>query len=421
MEELIVGLITTAAIIFGTRFFFRGGAAVVKSSVRTAQGHGTFTENVESEWQGLGKLEIRQVPFHIGDNGEGPLAIGIELKGLIPITVPTNIGFSISAIDATGYDEASDKGSDPVLCVLEDMQEAETTAFQYRQAGPRVEPEHGWPHWTRVGSVVPEILIPAYSGRRDLMLVCRILDMDNLPVVHRGFCRSEQAGVIAEPYLRYTLDFKGKGYFEAAEDRDESRKLAIRLAMAIAMDDGELHDKEGYAIKHWVKRTLATYSEERQEYLKGVYNAAIRAGHAAASEGRVLIGDLTGQLKELADPAMKYEAVELCLDVMKADGSASAGEMRAIRNIAKSLELDYDEFERLKDRSILGIDTDQDSDTDALLGIQSDWTPEQTKKHLARLYAKWNSRVTSLPEGPDRETAQHMLDTIAAARTKYDN
>ena len=179
------------------------------------------SKSTHAESPHIGELEIRQVPFHVGDNGEGPLAIGIELKGLIPVTVPTNILFSISAIDATGYDEASSRGSDPVLCVLEDLQEKESTAFQYRQTGPKVEPGHGWVHWTRVGSVVPDMLIPAYSGRRDLMFVCRILDIDNEPTINRGFCLSEQVGVIAEPYLRYTLDFQGKGYFEAAEDRDE--------------------------------------------------------------------------------------------------------------------------------------------------------------------------------------------------------
>jgi hypothetical protein len=56
---------------------------------------------------------------------------------------------------------------------------------------------------------------------------------------------------------------------------------------------------------------------------------------------------------------------------------------------------------------------------EGILGIDPDWTKEQTLAHLRTEFAKWNGRIQSLEDEDEKNKAQSMLDAIAAARKKY--
>ena len=56
---------------------------------------------------------------------------------------------------------------------------------------------------------------------------------------------------------------------------------------------------------------------------------------------------------------------------------------------------------------------------EALLDIDSDWDNEQINRHLRTLFQRWNGRLNSLDEGPEREQAQHMIDLIGKCQKKY--
>ena len=106
---------------------------------------------------------------------------------------------------------------------------------------------------------------------------------------------------------------------------------------------------------------------------------------------------------------------------MAADGVADAEEMKVIRKVAEALELDFDEIEKIRDQKIIDLDTSvsQQASVEDLLGIEADWETERIKKHLRMEFQKWNNRLNTLSEGRERENAQWMLDSIAAARKKY--
>ena len=54
-----------------------------------------------------------------------------------------------------------------------------------------------------------------------------------------------------------------------------------------------------------------------------------------------------------------------------------------------------------------------------LLSIDLEWSHEQIREYLRREFAKWNARLNTMAEGPDRDHAQYMLDKIGEARIKY--
>lgn len=368
--------------------------------------------------QTLGPLEIRKVPFRFGEDESVLEGVGIELRGLIPVSSPTDMAFVTSVIDVTNYIPETDQLAEPVLSMVDRFQEAYTTAFQCWQDAGQIEPQQGYVDWVRVGAVFPGLLQPSCGGHRKLYFVCRLVDSDHIPTINSGFCQAGQRGIIAEQHVEYDLDYSGKGYKEAVADRDESRTHAISLAMLVAMSDGTLHDSEGHVIKHWVERTLASFDGEQREALKELYNNALRHSYAKATAGTLVLTEVIERMNEIAEEPQKYQAIALCYDVMSADGAMNDAEMHTIRDIAQALDLDPEELEALKDKALVQMNFKDDgqADADTLLGLDATWSNEQKRRHLAKLFAKWNDRLNAFSDRRRRDNAQRMLKLIAKAR-----
>ena len=106
---------------------------------------------------------------------------------------------------------------------------------------------------------------------------------------------------------------------------------------------------------------------------------------------------------------------------MAADGVADPEEMSVIRNVARSLDLDMDEIEKMREGVTLNLSSNLSSggDLESFVGIEDGWSDQQKKKHLRSEFQKWSNRLNTLPEGEERESAQAMLDNIASLRKKY--
>ena len=119
--------------------------------------------------------------------------------------------------------------------------------------------------------------------------------------------------------------------------------------------------------------------------------------------------------------ADKFGLVELCLDVMAADGEADKEELKQISQIAKMIGVDYEEIKKMKDKRLIKLDPNATSNAspEETLGIDPEWDKQKINAHILNEYSKWNGRLNSLPEGTERENAQKMLDLLAEARKKY--
>jgi tellurite resistance protein len=250
-----------------------------------------------------------------------------------------------------------------------------------------------------------------------------MVDADNPPPINLGYSDSKHPGYITSFEYSFEENFTEKGYQEEAEHRVEARSLIIKLGVQVAMADGDFADEEGAIIKEWIEKSLTTYnSDNRKKELKKTYNKAFKDGFAEAKKGTLSISEITEQLNDIASKSQKYEALELCFDVMAADGVADEDELTTIKNISEALNLDYDEIQNMKDLRMITLSTTVDAATnaEAILGIEPDWPNEKIQKHLRKEFTKWNGRINALHEGEERENAQRMLDLIAEARKKYD-
>jgi len=391
------------------------GAKTVKAAGKAVMGNGSFSENLDLQFNGMGSIEVRLKNSHLHEDGTGPEVKEIEVKGLFPVENKINVGFITSVFDIV------DGELEPVLSVLDKFQEDNSVVYQHSSNIGEVEPGLGFIKWVRIGVVIPDILEPAYSGTRQLKVIVRMVDLNNIPSINKGYGKRGEAGLLWSSSLEFNHFFSEKGYLEAVEHRDEATGLSLKIGMAVAMADGSLDDEEGVILKQWIVKSIAPFSEERKEYLKSLYNGILKESYEEALSGQLQLSQLTSRLNEIGEKSSKYETLELCFDVMTADGVADDSEMKIIRSVAEALDLNMDEVDALRDKAIMVLDSSISDQTsvEVILGIDSSWSNEQTNKFLRVEFQKWNNRLNTLSEGIEKENAQKMLNLIADARKKY--
>lgn len=409
--EVIVGIILL--LFAGTiiRVIFR----TLGAAGRTAMGKGSLSENLELSFKGMGALEARLTDGRLSDDPDSPLVKQIEVKGVFPVANALgSVAFVISVFDNTGDELA------PVISILDEFQEPGNVVFQHVSEMPPISPNQGFVGWERISAVFPDLLQPPFGGKRDLLVVVRLIDLASPPSIQHGFADSSE-GILWQSNLPFTYEFAEKGYREASEHREEAQALSVKVAIAVAMADGAFDDREGEVIAEWIRRAIEPFDSEKREELKSVYNDAMREAYADAKDNSLSLSALTERLNEIGEAKVKYDAVELCYEVMAADGEADPEEMRTIRKIGEALDLDLAELEAMRDQKIVGLESHISSggNVEELLGIESDWSDDKINSHLRSEFQKWNNRLNALPEGPERENAQTMLDMISRARQKY--
>ena len=413
--EAIFGIIIVGVGWFLFVKILSAGTRTVGAAAKAAVGKGSFSDNMELAFKGMGPMEVRFADARFGDDGNGPSFKSIEVKGLFPVITTRHVAFITSVFDKTDGKLA------PVLGAIEIFQEPESIIYQHSSEVGRVSPDQGYISWTRVGAVVPDLLTPPYSGRRKFVALLRLVDLDNMPSIVFGEHGADDPGLLWIEALEFEHTVEEKGYQEAAEHRDHARSLSVQIGMAVAMADGSLDDTEGTVLKEWIIKMISPFSDKKRDGLKELYNVAMSHAYDKSLNGDLSLSALTEELNEISEKSTRYETIELCFDVMAADGIADAEELKVIRKVAEALNLDFDEIENMRDQKILGLDTSVSNQATAedMLGIESDWEVDRIKKHLRVEFQKWNNRLNTVEEGEERDNAQRMLDMIADARKKY--
>lgn len=337
----------------------------------------------------------------------------IMFRGLLPNDQEMELGYIVSAFDSTGEE------LEVVISLLEQSQEPDTIAFQVVGDMGCIGGGLSITDWVQMGAIAPEFIQTPRSGTREITLVVRIYDMRNPPSIHVGFGGSDESLWMGTVKFEYT--FTEKGYQEEAEHREEAESISLKIGMAVAMADGVLDDEEGEVLKAWILKSVSPYSDEKQAYLKKLYNSSMREAFAAAQAGTLALTPLVERLAEIGDKKSKYDAVELGMDIMVADGVADPEEMIVIRRVAEALDLDMGEIEKMREHVTLDLvaHVSGEAGLESLVGLEKSWSDEQKRKHLRTEFQKWSNRLNSLQEGGDRDSAQAMLENIAMLRKKY--
>ena len=315
MEALIVIIV----IFFGAKILkaiFAGGKAVATG------------KSYKESYRGIDDFSARlQTSYTKTDSGEKFEVRKVEIKGLLPLNSPANLTAIVSLMDVT-----EEEDQHPVISYIDSLQEPNTTCFLQQQPMGDFEPGVGFTDWVQIGAIIPNFIQPPHSGSRTLEARMFLVNSNTIPDFIAGMAPGiRDADIIALEMFKFDYDFEEKGYLDSSEDQKKARIITVKIAMAVAMSDGSLDETEGLAIKEWIKRNISSFSDERQKDLKALYNKAMKDSFALAKKGNLSLGKLTKELNELDEVKIKYDAINLCFEVMAADGKAESSEMDMIK------------------------------------------------------------------------------------------
>ncbi|SVE01683.1 uncharacterized protein METZ01_LOCUS454537, partial [marine metagenome] len=185
--------------------------------------------------------------------------------------------------------------------------------------------------------------------------------------IYKIFTRKEKSPSQPKPRPRPQPKSQPQPKPKRHNKHKDPQTLIIYVAMAVAMADKKLDDKEGKTIQNWIKQNL--YREGHSQKSKNLYNNALRDSYSLAESGNLVLSDVCKRLNRYGNTAQKYDAVELAYKVMAADGILHENEAIVINTTAKALGITSTELEEIRDREIIKFETTvDDTDIDKFLG-----------------------------------------------------
>jgi len=384
---------------------FGVGAKAVGAGAKTLMEGGSFADHYSNKLQ----FKVEKLPK---DEDSMYETFGVFSKGNPDVALdhPAMLIFKL-------FDKTT---SLPIVSTFEMTSEESSRVFEHAVSIGNMQDKY-WPDWARVSALIPESLIGPHKGTRTLQLQCFLWYEHLKPEFERGYLPEDTTGGINVFTHEFNFHLTNPGYLEVDDERLEVQVASIKLAISIAMADGTLDKSEGTEIKNWVKGIVDSAGESQRDEIKETLNNALEEAYNEVKSSPIDIEQVCADIKDIGSAADKFDLIELCLDVMAADGEADKEELKQIEQISKLVGIDYDEISKMKDQRLIKLDPTSSSNSglEEKLDIDPEWDNEKINKHILSLYGKWNGRLNSLSEGIERENAQKMLDLIAEARKKY--
>tara|TARA_B100000767_G_scaffold40868_1_gene34569 strand:- start:1835 stop:3058 length:1224 start_codon:yes stop_codon:yes gene_type:complete len=403
--------IFTIILIYGAYYLFFAvlgtGAKAVGAASKTVFEGGSFADNFSNKLQ----FKVEKLPREDKDSVD---VFGIFLKGNPGVTSSSPVVLIFKLFDK--------ETSLPILSTFEMSSEPDSRVFEHRVNLGDMNNKY-WPDWSQVSGLIPDTLIGPHKGTRNLQLRCFIWDLNYQPVFVNGFVPegSNYSGAIGIEEYDFSFNCLNPGYMETDNERLTIQKAAVKLAISIAMADGSIDQSEGNEIKKWIKGIVDSSIPSQVENIKADLNQALEDGFKEIKNDSINLKKICNEIKDIGSKVDKFDLIELCLDVMAADGEADKEELKQIEQISNFIGIDYKEISEMKDQRLIKLDPASSSlsGLEEKLDINPEWDKERINKHILSLYGKWNGRLNALPEGNARDNAQQMLDLIAEARRKY--
>jgi len=366
-------------------------------------------------------VTLDELEFRIIDQKLESLDVKIvQARGLIPVRYSDNIKAVCSIADRTEHKNSSeelnfkDGNTLPVLCSYESYS-SPSGVFNFEQDIGFINDNNGWTDWVQLLVIPLQLLIPANRGERKFEVV----------VFLNGREDTTHYASLLNPtnsnQLRFNYFHASRGFNDINKEVNETNDLTVKIAVAIAMSEGTLDDKEGNTIKNWIINTIEIYNEKTKQELKEKFNKSFKESYKQAKDGKLNLGKNIRRFEEIADENAKYKCLDLCYAVMAADGVAAPEELEMIEQISSSLKLNTEELSKIRDSNLAQLNTKKmDSDNlEVLLNIDTKQSKSEIKKHLNKEFQKWNSRINTITNEMEKKKAQEMIDLISTARKKY--
>jgi tellurite resistance protein len=299
-----------------------------------------------------------------------------------------------------------------VLAAIDQLQEELTTVFQFAPT-PAAPPGSAFVDGGEFLTVPLDLLIPPRGGERTLLV--KLSCCASTPRANFTVAEHVNGGrILGTATTSIRVQYWESGYEDPADSRKKAVDCAIQLAMVMAAADGELDRREGNVVRSWLKKMHGLDGDEDE---KGRLNGLVRSSGKKALAGELKARHVLGELKKHTTDAFSLEVVDLCAEILAADGRASSTEMTLVDEIIDGLGLDRKSTRSLIDKRIMrnDIELDHGSNPYSMLSVQEGMDPAEIKKRLLNEFKRWNARTTH--KDPNiRERAIEMLALIGKAR-----
>ncbi len=257
--------------------------------------------------------------------------------------------------------------------------------------------------WTAVAQLDVTPMIFPRKGKRNLHFNISILSRENGEELACATCT-------------FSYENASFGYIDLQENIQRTKTLAVALAFAVSAADKKLYDCEVELIKNWARGNIDVSKVSDKARRK--FDKALDEALGFFLDGNQLdTYKICKEIAEIAPLAERCEILDLCLRVARANGSVAAEELAILKNLANWLEVDMNRFRAMAEK-ILPVGMHQVEDVEVTIGVNSNMSKEETRRHLNKEYRKWNARVTNFD--PEIQTqADQMLKLIAEARSQY--
>jgi uncharacterized tellurite resistance protein B-like protein len=228
--------------------------------------------------------------------------------------------------------------------------------------------------------------------------------------------------VVAIAHTSFRTNIKGVGYKEKGEKRLDAIKLSVRLGIAVAYADYNLDSAEAKVIKEWALKQLEQLPEDERTSAKNSINGVIRYAGEKARVGQLKYEEVAAELKNNPLPGIQMQALELCVQVMSADGRATSNEMALIRQIGNLIGVSHDDVRKLIDKNppqAQSQDASGDLSDEDLVGLTKALSKREAQVEIRKLFATYNARQTTETNPAKRAHNQRMLEALARLRQKY--
>lgn len=270
--------------------------------------------------------------------------------------------------------------------------------------------------WVNIASFSKADLIHPRRGNRTVIAKSFLVDNNKYPIIVAGQPYT-YLGIIKTIESSLKLEFDSPGYYDEIEHNEEILCSMVDLAVSVAKSDSNFDKSEGEVIKNWMTDVYKNSLDDDKNDIKKALNEQFKKSF----NGSTNLDKSILSFNDIAGVSQKFNAIDLCVKVLTADGKEDEEETNMIEKIVSDLGLDHKEYLKRKEKLLLKSNvTVSGGCTEASLGIDSNWTNSKKLKFVKTEFIKWNGRLNTLREGAQRESAQNKLNCLAELKLKYE-
>jgi len=303
--------------------------------------------------------------------------------------------------------DVTDGTKELVFSTYEDFQKADSEVFWF-ESESFVLPYKDtiYTEWVQVVQVPKLFLDLPRKGLRSLEFKVYVVNALN-------------DNILVESATKVSYNNPENGYKDAADNTKYFEEMVVKASMLVSASDGKMDAAEAKVVNSWIQKRISRYGESFQAEHKERLNGYVKDVYREIQNNDVDIYEILEGIDNITSEGDRFELFQVCLDVAQADGEADRAELDMVREIADIMNLDEKQFKSMIEKTLpITMHTGEAQTLESLVGITSDMTTSEIKKHLRETYKKWNQRVAhSDPE--IRAQANKMIEIVAELRKKY--